>query len=168
MTGFTKTAGRCLVSAARRDNMTLVCVTLNAPDDWSDHQNLLNFGFENYKMTTVIGSDIPLCRTDVIGSDGKSVAAVPTENIDYPITQTEKSSTELSIYPEISAPLKKDEKIGEVTVVITDISSGEEIFKRNADLVADCDIECVSKPCSDEGLFQKIKSFFSIWFDILN
>ena len=51
---------------------------------------------------------------------------------------------------------------------ITDISSGEEIFKRNADLVADCDIECVSKPCSDEGLFQKIKSFFSIWFDILN
>ena len=119
-------------------------------------------------MTTVIGSDIPLCRTDVIGSDGKSVAAVPTENIDYPITQTEKSSTELSIYPEISAPLKKDEKIGEVTVVITDISSGEEIFKRNADLVADCDIECVSKPCSDEGLFQKIKSFFSIWFDILN
>lgn len=167
-TGFTKTAGRCLVSAARRDNMTLICVTLNAPDDWSDHQNLLNFGFENYKMTTVIGADIPLCRTDVIGSDGKSVAAVPTENIDYPITQTEKSSTELSIYPEISAPLKKDEKIGEVTVVITDISSGEEIFKRNVDLVADCDIECVSKPCSDEGLFQKIKSFFSIWFDILN
>ena len=38
-TGFTKKSGRCLVSAARRDGVTLVAVTLNAPDDWNDHSN---------------------------------------------------------------------------------------------------------------------------------
>lgn len=167
-TGFTKAAGRCLVSAARRDDMTLVCVTLNAPDDWNDHQNLLDYGFENYKMTTVIGTGIPLCRTEVIGSDGKSVAVVPTEDIKYPISQTDKSSTEISIYPEISAPLKKGEKIGEITVVINDISSGSELYRKTTELVSDCDIECVSKPCSDESIFQKIKSVFSVWFKILN
>ena len=32
-TGFTKAAGRTLVSAAAREGMTLVCVTLNDPDD---------------------------------------------------------------------------------------------------------------------------------------
>ncbi len=44
-TGFTKKAGRCLVSAAQRDGVTLICVTLNAPDDWNDHSALFDYGF---------------------------------------------------------------------------------------------------------------------------
>ncbi len=44
-TGFTDAAGRCLVSAAQRDGVTLICVTLNAPDDWQDHQKLYESGF---------------------------------------------------------------------------------------------------------------------------
>lgn len=39
-TGFTKTAGRCLVSAARRDGVTLIVVTLNCGDDWNTHMAL--------------------------------------------------------------------------------------------------------------------------------
>ena len=44
-TGFTKKAGRCLVSSAERDGARLICVTLNAPDDWNDHMNLYDYGF---------------------------------------------------------------------------------------------------------------------------
>ena len=44
-TGFTKKSGRCLVSAAERDSGRIIAVTLNAPDDWDDHTNMLNFGF---------------------------------------------------------------------------------------------------------------------------
>lgn len=44
-TGFTKRSGRCLVSAARRDGIELIAVTLNAPDDWNDHRNMLDYGF---------------------------------------------------------------------------------------------------------------------------
>ncbi len=51
-TGFTKKAGRCLVSAAKRDGATLICVTLNAPDDWNDHKNLLNYGFSEMEPIT--------------------------------------------------------------------------------------------------------------------
>lgn len=47
-TGFTKAAGRCLVSCAERDGLMLVCVTLNAPDDWNDHTLMFNYGFENF------------------------------------------------------------------------------------------------------------------------
>ncbi len=39
-TGFTKKCGRCLVSAARRNGRTLICVTLNDPNDWQDHMDL--------------------------------------------------------------------------------------------------------------------------------
>lgn len=52
-TGFTKKTGRCLVSAAERDGMTLICVTLNAPDDWNDHASLLDYGFESYSRVTL-------------------------------------------------------------------------------------------------------------------
>lgn len=44
-TGFTKKSGRCLVSAAQRDGVTLIVVTLNDPDDWDDHQDLFDYGF---------------------------------------------------------------------------------------------------------------------------
>ena len=50
-TGFTDDAGRCLVSAAERDGMTLICVTLNAQDDWSLHAFLYDKCFESYSMT---------------------------------------------------------------------------------------------------------------------
>ena len=48
-TGFTKTSGRCLVSAARRNGLTLIAVTLSAPDDWNDHRTMLDYGFKNYE-----------------------------------------------------------------------------------------------------------------------
>ena len=44
-TGFTKKSGRCLVSAAERDGISLIAVTLNAPSDWQDHKNMLDHGF---------------------------------------------------------------------------------------------------------------------------
>ncbi len=52
-TGFTKSTGRCLVSAAEREKMTLICVTLNAPDDWRDHTALLDYGFENFRRAVI-------------------------------------------------------------------------------------------------------------------
>ncbi len=53
-TGYTKKTGRCLVSAAERDGVTLVAVTLNAPDDWSDHTKMLDYGFEVVKKHNVV------------------------------------------------------------------------------------------------------------------
>ena len=43
-TGFTKKCGRTLVTSLYNGTAHLVCVTLNAPDDWNDHKTLLNYG----------------------------------------------------------------------------------------------------------------------------
>jgi len=48
-TGFTDKARRCLVSACERGGVTLICVTLNDPNDWSDHANLYDYGFSQIK-----------------------------------------------------------------------------------------------------------------------
>lgn len=52
-TGYTKRSGRCLVSAAERDGVTLIAVTLNDPDDWRDHEALLDYGFSCYRSVTL-------------------------------------------------------------------------------------------------------------------
>ena len=56
-TGYTKKTGRCLVSAAEREGVTLIAVTLNAPDDWRDHTAMLDYGFALYE-------GVPLCDSN--------------------------------------------------------------------------------------------------------
>lgn len=53
-TGFTKASGRCLVSAAKKGNTTLIAVTLNDKNDWQDHTDLLDFGFGLTSDTAVV------------------------------------------------------------------------------------------------------------------
>lgn len=53
-TGYTKIAKRCLVSSASRGGQQLAVVTLNDGDDWNDHRMLLDFGFANYPLATII------------------------------------------------------------------------------------------------------------------
>ena len=38
-------------SAAERDGITLVAVTLNAPDDWRDHERLYEYGFKQVEKS---------------------------------------------------------------------------------------------------------------------
>lgn len=52
-TGYTRAAGRILVSAAERDGRRLVVVTIGDSEDWNDHCRLLDYGF----LLTVNGSE---------------------------------------------------------------------------------------------------------------
>ena len=71
-TGFTKKSGRCLVSAAKRGGVTLVAVTLSAPDDWADHKELLDYGFSVCK-TGLLTCDLSDISVKVCGSDKSAV-----------------------------------------------------------------------------------------------
>lgn len=74
-TGFTRAAGRCLVSAARRDGLTLIAVTLHAPDDWRDHASLLEWGFSAYRRFTPSPADVTV---PVVGGTQGSVILTPS------------------------------------------------------------------------------------------
>ena len=90
-TGFTKAAGRCLVSACERDGMTLICVTLNAPNDWSDHCNLYDDLFSQYKMKKIIESGQRIKEIKMENSETGKILAVADKDIYYPLTDGEKT-----------------------------------------------------------------------------
>ncbi|MBO5101936.1 MAG: D-alanyl-D-alanine carboxypeptidase, partial [Clostridia bacterium] len=46
-TGFTSKSGRCLVGAAERDGLRFITVTLDAPNDWNDHKELMKLGYDS-------------------------------------------------------------------------------------------------------------------------
>ncbi len=53
-TGYTKQAGRCLVSAAKRNGMTLVCTVLNCAPMYERSATLLNDAFEAYEYRPIL------------------------------------------------------------------------------------------------------------------
>ncbi len=70
-TGFTKKAGRCLVSAAERNGIRLIAVTLNAGDDWNDHMKLFDFGFPR---VTKAGEELPVPKSIPLVGGTEAVA----------------------------------------------------------------------------------------------
>ena len=61
-TGYTRAAGRLLVSAAERMGRRLICVTVNDPDDWNDHMALLDWGFAQYRVEQLAAAGRPLMK----------------------------------------------------------------------------------------------------------
>ena len=75
-TGYTQKSGRCLVSAAERDGVTMIAVTLHSPDDWSDHTKLLDYGFANYRAVALCPADYQFCLPVVGGKEPYVVLGV--------------------------------------------------------------------------------------------
>ena len=75
-TGYTKAAGRTLVSCAERDGLTLVCVTLNDPEDWDDHISLLDWGFGQYAYADPAQME---WRISVVGGTAPEVTLRPAD-----------------------------------------------------------------------------------------
>ena len=75
-TGYTKAAGRCLVSCCERDGFRLVCVTLNDPDDWNDHGKLYDWAYDHYTMH-VIDKDSTRFEIPLLGGREAKAVVVP-------------------------------------------------------------------------------------------
>lgn len=69
-TGYTKSCGRCLVTAARRDDLTLISVTLDAPGDWADHTALLDYGFSHYEHRVIAAERTLSISLPLFNSEG--------------------------------------------------------------------------------------------------
>jgi len=114
-TGYTKKCGRCLVTAAKRDNMTVIAVTLNAPNDWSDHTKLLDYAFENYKIDSLCTYEGNSVNIPVITGLKSEVLCKPDKEV-FIISEkdTEKINTIFETKRFLYAPVEKGEIVGKI------------------------------------------------------
>ncbi len=113
-TGFTKDSGRCLVSAAERDGMLLIAVTLDASDDWRDHTAMLDYGFSLYEgrvyKKETLSFDVP-----VIGGEQEIVRVSARNDISFPVLRgTQEPTAQVEINHFAIAPIKAGAPLGVV------------------------------------------------------
>ena len=152
-TGFTKRTGRCLVSAAQRDGMTLIAVTLDAHDDWSAHRNMLDFGFENYRMIRLIDSGNFDFSVECTGAEILSVELFTVEGLGIFANRnvdTEKITFEVRVNRPVFAPIAKGKVLGDVLIMY------EKTPVASVELVAAGEVKAKSY---NKSFAEKIKDF---------
>lgn len=124
-TGFTKKAGRCLVSAARREGATLIAVTLNAPDDWDDHIALLDYGFSMMQSVAFDGAQVT-ARVPLAGGslDSVQVQGAAGEIRSLPAVDAERIERRVLLPKFLYAPVHAGDKVGQVQY----FAGGKEIY----------------------------------------
>jgi D-alanyl-D-alanine carboxypeptidase len=125
-TGYTKQAGRCLVSSATKDGIKLICVTLNAPDDWNDHINLLEYGFEHAKLSTLIDMGEISIDVPVGGGLKNLVTATNFSEISLPVFDDQNIYRfEYALPKLVFAPVKKGSVIGSINCYYGNLLVGQ-------------------------------------------
>ena len=151
-TGFTKASGRCLVSAAERDGLRLIAVTLNAPDDWRDHSSMLDFGFERYKNEVFAQKGEFIAELDISGG---SLPTVIAANLNELSACLPTSHGELTYITEVNRPIFAPVKSGSVLGRVRVFCDGTEVA--SSPLVALVNVEIYK---TKHSFMERLKALF--------
>lgn len=154
-TGYTKKTGRCLVSSAERDGIKLIAVTINAPDDWNDHKNMLDYGFSNYELKTLVYRGESLGRAAIDGAEVQAAEIYSDSDVNVLVSRDGSDNVDIEIFsPEItSAPVSANQILGEAVLLV----NGKEISRYP--LICGTDIDKKSLFSSDSSSEICKKSF---------
>lgn len=143
-TGFTEIARRTLVTTASKDGMNLVVVTLNDGNDFSDHQSLFEYGFENYQSYSILQKGTIQIYDDEYYDKYNLYIK---NDFKYLLSNDENQSILLDFELEKNRNIKDGDRVGKVDVLLGDkIIHTEDIFVEQ-------------KKESKKSFFQKIKEW---------
>jgi len=123
-TGYTKAAGRILVSSAKRNGRQLIAVTINASDDWNDHTQLLEYGFSGFKTCRIVCCEQKLGTVQVAWGDRENVSLIAADDFDFSIAEGESVSIELPGQGFVYAPVSKGQYAGSAHILIDGVPVG--------------------------------------------
>jgi D-alanyl-D-alanine carboxypeptidase (penicillin-binding protein 5/6) len=117
-TGYTKAAGRCLVFAAERDGLELIGAVLNCPDWFDEAAALLDQGFDNWQMVTVLSAGETVREIPVTGGVRDAVRVVAQSDVSAPVPDTAWPDLLIDLPSSLPAGVEKGQFIG--TAKLTD------------------------------------------------
>lgn len=131
-TGTTNAAGKCLVSAAKKGDRTLICVVLGAEDVedengrrtrmvFTESKRLLEWGFDTFADRTLLDTAVPLAEVGVtLSTDMTAVAVKPQTTISAILPKDldpAEFQRDVTLYADsVEAPVAAGQELGEVTV----------------------------------------------------
>ena len=111
-TGYTKAAGRILVSSATREGRRLIAVTINDPCDWQDQAALLEEGFTRYQVQTLVSAGEKLGTAEIAGGEARCVELLAAEDYSFSVAEDEEVSIRLTGPGFVYAPVTEGAEAG--------------------------------------------------------
>jgi D-alanyl-D-alanine carboxypeptidase (penicillin-binding protein 5/6) len=158
-TGHTDSAGFCLVTSAKRDNMRLISVVMGSPSVKAREDAsaaLLNYGYTFFETTKLKSAHDPVLKPHVYKGESEYVAVGIPNDIIVTIARgqaaTLTTSAKITTKEPLIAPLSAGQALGELTV--TD-STGQVVAR--SPLVA-----LAAVPAG--GLWTRASDSIRLWF----
>lgn len=141
-TGYTKEAGYCIVTTAKRNGLRLIGIVLKESDPKIRNQEvsqLLDYGFSLYENVTLFQKGDVIEKVSIDNAKVRQIEAVAKEDIQY--VQDKSDSTEVTYqmnYINLVPPLKKGETIGHLLLMRQDenIASFEIIVNQDVEALS--------------------------------
>ncbi len=139
-TGYTRVAGRCLITTASRNNRNLISVLLNCPSEWNDSKKLLDYRFNSFKEKVIIHEKEEVINLKVEDGDKRIIKLLAAKNFGLLFKKDNKVKLKKEIYYNdyIELPVKK----GDILALMI-IKSGN--VEERINLIAESDLDYKSK-----------------------
>lgn len=121
-TGSTNEAGFCLAATAKKGDMRLISVLLGAPsakERFDLSADLLDYGFENFKIATIIHkNDVMEEAIPIEKGIEESISALAAEDVEYieKMSEQRQYDKEILLHKPLIAPIEQGQEVGNVTI----------------------------------------------------
>ena len=122
-TGYTNTAGYCLVATAKKNDMRIIAIVLDEPTSEIRNKEvteMLNYAYSQYELETAIDENQVLKNVKVEKSLTENIDIIPVKKVTYLKNKLDdKAIVKYDVkIDKVVAPLKKGDIVGNVKVQI--------------------------------------------------
>lgn len=141
-TGYTKEAGYCIVSTAKRNGLRLIAIVLKESDPKVRNQEvsqLLDYGFSLYENIILFQKNDVIEKVNIDNARVSQVEIIAKDDIQY--VQDKNDTTKVTYqmnYTNLVPPLKKGEVVGHLLLMRGDVNIG------SFDVTVKTDVEALS------------------------
>ena len=155
-TGYTSATGRCFVSAAERNGMMFIAVTLDDNDDWNDHTELLDYAFSRHYPKNAVSRGQTVKEASV---DGESYKFVYGSDFTVPVSTDRRVDLKVVNHMEnnLARPINAGEKVGWAEIFYGDTRVGM------VDIISESEIRNVSNLRLKNSFFSSFIRAFNMW-----
>jgi D-alanyl-D-alanine carboxypeptidase (penicillin-binding protein 5/6) len=153
-TGYTREAGKCLVSSATKNGQRLIAVVFNSKLIYDDSEKLFDYGFANYQLINLVSQRENLGRINVIAGIKPQIAVLPNRSLTmlFHKGMEEQIKVALEMHKSIEAPVERMQQVGEIQVKL-----GNKILETVPVVAA----ESVSRKSLIQKLWDWVKGIFN-------
>lgn len=127
-TGYTSQSGYCLSATAKKGDMRLIAVVMNAQSSavrFTDTKTLLIYGMNSFEGKYIIKPGDTVCAAPILNAENPTSELAVREGV-YSLSEAGKQKQyeeKTEIFPSLSAPIDGNTPVGKLT-----ITSNEEVF----------------------------------------